>query len=235
VRGRASDLSQEGLLAALAQAGVDHITVLYASADPAVHDALVGEGDHALAGPLLAAIMVNEIAPVAEIPLVEQTVPVLPETLAALREIGEHNYSFFAIAAQDEMEEAARAGALRASAMPQTADMVEELANQMDVRFIWQPPLERDPARSLAEQVQQGPRCSGDVAVRVEPDGEVIPARGPYRSAGNILTYEWPRIWNDQAFRQYRERVESPTRCDDCPGLAICAADCPRKQAGWAQ
>jgi radical SAM protein with 4Fe4S-binding SPASM domain len=103
------------------------------------------------------------------------------------------------------------------------------------VRFIWQPPLERDPARSLAEQVQQGPRCSGDVAVRVEPDGEVIPARGPYRSAGNILTYEWPRIWNDQAFRQYRERVESPTRCDDCPGLAICAADCPRKQAGWAQ
>jgi hypothetical protein len=39
--------------------------------------------------------------------------------------------------------------------------MVEELANQMDVRFIWQPPLERDPARSLAEQVQQGPRCSG--------------------------------------------------------------------------
>jgi radical SAM protein with 4Fe4S-binding SPASM domain len=111
---------------------------------------------------------------------------------------------------------------------------VEELANEMDVRFIWQPPVQRNPALSLAEQVRQGPRSSGDVSVRIEPNGDVIPPRGPYQAAGNILNHEWVRIWNNQAFRSYRERVERPTRCDECPGLAICAADCPRKPEGWA-
>jgi hypothetical protein len=29
--------------------------------------------------------------------------------------------------------------------------------------------------------------------------------------------------------------VESDTHCGQCPGLAICAADCPRAPAGWAE
>ena len=230
VRGRATDLGQDNLVRALALAGIDHITVVYASADPAVHDALLGAGDHAHLEAVIRAIQENEIAPVAEIPLVEQTLAGLEATLAALQALGEHNYSFFAIATDNDN----RSGALPAAAMPQTAARVEELANQMDVRFIWQPPVEREPTLSLARQVQQGPRCSGDVSVRIEPNGDVIPPRGPYQSAGNILTHEWVRIWNNHAFRSYRERVESPTRCDECPGLAICAADCPRKRAGWA-
>ncbi len=230
VRGRATDLSQGELLYDLAMAGVDHVTVVYASADTAVHDALLGQGDHALIEPVIRAIQQYEVAPVAEIPLVKETVAGLEVALAALQALGEHNYSFFAIV--DEAE--AGDGALTASAMPQTADLVEEMASQMDVRFVWQPPVQRDRTFSLAEQVRYGPRCSGDAAVRIEPDGEVIPPRGPYQSAGNILTHDWNRIWNNRAFRNYRERVESPTRCDDCPGLAICAADCPRKMAGWA-
>ena len=229
VRGRATDLSQGDLLYDLAMAGVDHVTVVYASADAAVHDALLGQGDHALVEKVIQAIQEYEVAPVAEIPLVRETLTGLDATLTTLQALGEHNYSFFAIATVDEDGDA-----LPALAMPQTADLVEEMANQMDVRFVWQPPVQRDRTLSLAEQVRQGPRCSGDVAIRIEPDGEVIPARGPYQSAGNILTHEWNRIWNNRAFRTYRERVESPTRCEDCPGLAICAADCPRKTAGWA-
>jgi radical SAM protein with 4Fe4S-binding SPASM domain len=73
------------------------------------------------------------------------------------------------------------------------------------------------------------------VAVRVELDGSVIPPRGLYQSAGNLLRDAWETIWNNEIFRIYRERVEAPTRCDVCPGLAICAADCPREPAGWAQ
>jgi radical SAM protein with 4Fe4S-binding SPASM domain len=232
VRGRATDLSKGNLLHDLAMAGVDHITVVYASANAAVHDSLLGAGDHALVEPVIKAVQQYEVTPVAEIPLTQETLADLPETLTALQALGEHNYSFFAIAAADENLD--EQGPLSASALPQTADIVEETASQMDVRFVWQPPVERDKALTLAEQVQQGPRCSGDVAVRIEPDGEVIPPRGPYRSAGNILKNEWTQIWNNQAFRNYRERVERPTRCDECPGLAICAADCPRKTAGWA-
>jgi radical SAM protein with 4Fe4S-binding SPASM domain len=63
----------------------------------------------------------------------------------------------------------------------------------------------------------------------------VIPPRGPHRVAGNLLRDEWPVIWQDAAFQAYRSRIERPTHCLICPGLAICAADCPRQPSGWAQ
>lgn len=235
VRGRATDLMQENLIHDLAMAGVDHITVLYAAADGDTHDALVGAGDHALMADLYQAIEAHEISAVAEIPLVASTTAMLRPTIDQLLAAGVHNFSFFAIAALGDMTEAEQAGALAAQAMPQTADWVEEIAESADVRFLWQPPVQRDPRISLAEQVRQGPRCAGDAAVRIEPDGSVIPPRGPYLSAGNILTDEWQTIWKNEVFTRYRERVTAPTRCLDCPGLVICEADCPREQSGWAQ
>jgi radical SAM protein with 4Fe4S-binding SPASM domain len=235
VRGRATDLMQENLIHDLAMAGVDHVTVLYAAADEDTHDALVGAGDHALMADLYQSIEENEISAVAEIPLVSSTTATLRQTIDQLLAAGVHNFSFFAIAALDGMTETEQAGALAAQAMPQTADWVEEIAESADVRFLWQPPVQRDPRVSLAEQVRQGPRCAGDAAVRVEPDGSVIPPRGPYLSAGNILTDEWQVIWKNEAFKRYREQVIAPNRCLDCPGLIICEADCPREQSSWAQ
>ena len=235
VRGRATDLMQDTLIRDLAMAGVDHVTVLYAAADADTHDALVGDGDHALMADLYQSIQEQEISIVAEIPLVAVTTDVLRPTLNRLLEAGVHNFSFFAIVAPDGMPEEERDGALTAQAMPQTADWVEEIAEETDVRFLWQPPVQRDPRVSLAEQVRQGPRCSGDAAVRVEPNGDVIPPRGPYQAAGNVLTDDWQTIWQQGAFKRYRERIAAPTRCFECPGLVICEADCPREQSGWAQ
>jgi radical SAM protein with 4Fe4S-binding SPASM domain len=70
--------------------------------------------------------------------------------------------------------------------------------------------------------------------VRIGPDGSVIPARGPNRAAGNLLSDSWEAIAGSPVYRAYQERIASDTHCDDCPGLAICAADCPRNPAGWA-
>lgn len=235
VRARATALATGSLLEDLALAGVDHITVPHAAAETAVHDALLGDGDHAHLDGLYDAIRAQEVCPVAEIPLVKSTLNGLRPTLNRLLQNGVTNISFFAVAAPNEMGDEARGGALPARAMPQTADWVEEIAGEAQVRFIWQPPVMRDPAVSLAAQVQAGPRCAGDVAVRVEPDGRVIPPRGPYRSAGNVLQDEWGDIWDDAAFVRYREQVAAPTRCPECPGLVICAADCPREPRGWAQ
>lgn len=235
VRGRATDLSGDNLMYDIALAGVDHVNILYASADPATHNTLCGDGDHMMAEQLFIKTQQNEVCPVAEIPLVESTLTTLRQTLAALQRLDIYNYSFFAIAAPDDLPDDQRQGAIKAMAMPQAADLVEELAQEMNVRFIWQPPVQRDPAVPLSVQVRRGPRSSGDVGVRVEPDGSVVPPRGPYRSAGNLFTDSWQTIWNDDAFRRYRARVEAPTRCEVCPQLALCAADCPRKPAGWSQ
>src|SRR3990172_3889654 len=231
VRGRGTDLLQGTLIKDLAMAGVDHVTVLYASAEGAIHDALCGEGDHAAAMQVIAAAHENEVCPVAEVALVTTTIGALDETLRALADMNVTNASFFAIAAPDGTEPS---GALSASGMPETAALVEHAADATQVRYIWQPPVMRNPAETLGAQVRAGPRCSGDVSIRVEPDGSVIPPRGPYQSAGNLLTDSWEAIWNHPAFQRYRGRVEAPTRCDVCPGLAICAADCPREPEGWS-
>jgi radical SAM protein with 4Fe4S-binding SPASM domain len=235
VRGRGSDLWQGTLLQDLAMAGVDHLTVLYASVERDIHDALCGEGDQAAAQQVIAGAHDSEVCPVAELPLVEVTLDTVDATLAALGESGVTNVSFFAVATPDEGPGEGHEGAIPAAAMPQVAALVEETAYATQVRYLWQPPVMRNLDKSLAAQVREGPRCSGDVSVRVEPDGAVIPARGPNQSAGNLLSDTWDSIWEHPVFRIYRERVEAPTRCDICPGLAICAADCPREPAGWSQ
>lgn len=218
VHGRAPQLNQGTLLTDLAMVGVDHITVL-------IEDNLTEP-----ASQLFKEIQANEVYPIAEIALVSGSLSNLPDTLNSLQAADIHTFSFFAIVSPDEANE----DALPAQAMPQTADWVEEIADEANVRFIWQPPVMRNPDLTLAEQMQQGPRSSGDISVRIEPNGDVIPPRGPYQAAGNILSDAWEQIWNNSAFTRYRERVAEPTRCVDCPGLALCAADCPREQSGWA-
>jgi radical SAM protein with 4Fe4S-binding SPASM domain len=235
-RARASDLATGTLLKDLAQAGLDHVNVIYASPIAEIHDALCGAGDLAAAGRVIAEAHALEICPVAEIPLVESTLDTVDESLDALAGQAVTNLSFYAIAMAGATRPEERAGALAAAAMPQVAALVEEQAHRAQLRYLWLPPVQRDPALTLAEQVRRGARCpGGDLSVRVEPDGAVIPPRGPSRSAGNVLTDAWDAVWQSPAFREYRERVESPTRCEVCPGLAICAADCPREPRGWSQ
>lgn len=235
VRARASDLVADRLLQELAQAGVDHLTIPIASLGREIHDGFYGEGDHAAFERAVAVARANEVCPVAEVPLVESTVDALDPLLEWLEGLAIAEVSFFALAAPDEMPAAHRSDALPASMLPQVAALVEGAARDTRVRFFWQTPMRRDPLQPLADQVREGPRCSGDVAIRVEIDGSVIPPRGPYQAAGNLLRDPWPQIWESQSFRLFRERVEAPSHCPDCPGLAICAAACPRDPADWAE
>jgi radical SAM protein with 4Fe4S-binding SPASM domain len=231
VRARGSELVQGTLVKDLARAGVDHVDVLYLSAQPQIHDALAGAGDHQQAVRVLAEVHQNEVCPVAEIALVESTSAVIEETLESLAPLGVTNAAFFAVAMA---EGRSPGGALPAGELLQVARLVEESAEESQVRYLWYAPVRFHLGGSLPREVRGGPRCSGDHAIRVEADGAVIPARGPARSAGNLLTDPWEKIHRNRVFREYRARVEADTHCDDCPGLAICAADCPRDPAGWA-
>jgi radical SAM protein with 4Fe4S-binding SPASM domain len=230
VRGRASDLGPPSLVEDLAQAGVDHVNVLYLSANPAIHDALAGPGDHAQAEAVIGRIHAREVCPVVEVALVEPTLAVIEDTLEAVERLGVHNAGFYAVASVESAD-----GPLRAALMSQAARLVEEAAADADVRFLWYAPRRYTPGMTLAQQVQLGPRCSGDLAIRVEPDGSVLAARGPARSVGNLLHESWETIQTHPVYRQYRQRLLSDTHCDDCPGLAVCGADCPRDPAGWAE
>jgi radical SAM protein with 4Fe4S-binding SPASM domain len=171
-----------------------------------------------------------EVADVGHIPLVQGTLPGLEDTLESLHALNVPNAAFFAIASTEDPQD----GSITAEGLRQVAAQVEEDAADANVRYIWEPPMKRHPAKSLREQLRDGPRCSGDLSIRVEPNGAVIPPRGPYRMAGNVLKDDWDSIWMTDAFHTYRGRVEAPTRCDQCPGLVICAADCPVEVRGWS-
>lgn len=231
VRAMGSLLVADALIGDLATAGVDHVDVLYLSADAKVHDALTAPGDHAHAVAALREVHEAEVCPVADVALVESTFECIDETLLSLAEQGVRNAAFFALAMAAGKSPA---GAIPADRLVQAAQVVEEEAEEANVRYLWYPPVRFHLGRSLAGLVCRGPRCSGDTAVRVEPDGSVFPARGPRRAAGNLLTDRWERIERSEPMRNYRKRIEADTHCTDCPGLAICAADCPRDPAGWA-
>jgi radical SAM protein with 4Fe4S-binding SPASM domain len=233
VRGRGTDLDQGSRIADMAAAGLDHLDVYYFSHRDDVHDALAGAGDRQKAVRALAAARKQEICPVAHVALVRPTLATIHQTLESLAGEEFNNASLFAIATTDAAE--ASAGALLAHELPPAAQRVEELAERLGLRLLWQPPVRFDAARPLGQQICGGPRCGGDSAIRVEPDGSVIPARGPFRAAGNLIGDDWDTIEQSEVYQSYCRRIESDTHCDSCPGLAICAADCPREPAGWAE
>lgn len=214
-------------------AGLDHLDLLYVSPDADEHDALTGAGD---LGRVLAAFeqcRALELCPVAEVPLMDANADIIDEVMAGLREIGVSNAVFFALTCADDDAAADAAGALPARALPQVATVMVEASEEERVRYLWAPPVWFDVAHSLADQVQAGPRTAGDVAIRVEADGSVLPPHGR-GDAGNILTEPWEDIWDHDSFARYRERTQAPPRCADCPDLAICATGCPKDPSGWS-
>lgn len=232
VSGRATDLAAGTLLDDLAAMGLDHLTLFYASAEARLHDSFFGAGDHAAAEALFARTQALALAEVGHVPLVQATIEGIEATLERLLALHVPYAKFFAIAAEDETD---ASGAIPAQAMPQMASFIEDAAGSARVHYQWEPPVLRDSNQALIDQIRSGPRCASDLAVRVESDGSVIPPRGPYRVAGDLIRNDWSTIWHSDAFLAYRKRVESPTRCATCPGLAICAADCPREPAGWSR
>jgi radical SAM protein with 4Fe4S-binding SPASM domain len=233
VRGRGGNLAVGNRIPDMAQAGLDHLDVFCLCADDQIHDALIADNDHTFAKKAMAIARKQEICPVAVVALVKQTLAKIDETLAAIAENGIVNTSLFAIATTDRADQAG--GALHADELVQAAAIVEESAERCRMRLLWYPPLRYNPAVPLRDQICRGPRAGGDSAIRVNPNGSVIPARGPYQSPGNILKQSWETISKHAIYVDYRRRLETDTHCPTCPGLAICAADCPRNPKGWAE
>ena len=234
VRIRASDLAAGPLLNDLATAGIDHLNLPCLSAEATVHDQLLGAGDHARLATIIERAQRLEVCTVAETALLEST---LPDLDALMELLGNWNIAqrvFYAIVAGEELPEADRQQALTPIAVVQAAAMIEETLTEEDFQALWSVPVRRDPALSITEQILAGPRASGDFGLRVEPNGAVVPPRGPWEVVGNVFDDDWATIEQHPAYVRYRTRVTTPTHCDECPGLAICAADCPQAPAGWA-
>jgi MoaA/NifB/PqqE/SkfB family radical SAM enzyme len=206
VRGRGTELAAGTLVKDMAAAGLDHLDVICLSAVEEVHDALAGKGDFQQSLRALQLAKENNVCPVAQLALVGPTSATIDQTLDFLLGQGIENLCVFSIASGSPGE--ASDEAISTLELPSAMRMVEESAERLGLRLMWQPPVPRDPAVSLGEQVCQGPRSSGDSGVRIEADGSVIPARGPKLAAGNIFTDRWEKIENGRVFQEYLARLK---------------------------
>ena len=165
-----------------------------------------------------------EICPVAEIAIFSENKKDIPELLKLLNSKSVRNVHCFCVT--EPLTEG-----LNSIGIIQTAVEVLEAASKFETRVIWLPPVSR--SSSLEEVLKAGPRTAGDVSIFVDASGNVYPSRGPKVSAGNLLQNPWKAIWDSDVFQRYRDRVESNTHCSICPGMEICAADCPGDPKGW--
>jgi radical SAM protein with 4Fe4S-binding SPASM domain len=221
----------------LAAVGLDYV-VLPTALIETVHDAIHGQGDLACLGDSIKTIREGEMTPVMEIPLIRETADVLEEQLAQLLQQGAEHAEIFAVATEGESEIATSEAGLQAlpgQELRQMAALVEDLADEQGMQLTWLPPRHAPAGQNVEELVRQGPRAGGDVSICVEADGRVLPPRGPSQAAGNLLSESWDAIWAKGVFDRYRRRVEQPSRCPSCPGLATCASACPADPESWAE
>ena len=87
-------------------------------------------------------------------------------------------------------------------------------------------------------ELELGPKAcnAAEYSVCVEPNGDVLPCQSYYEPAGNLLTDEWPAIWESPLFSRIRNRREHPReaglpqRCWTCPDLQVCGGGCLLEQ-----
>lgn len=233
VRTRQATWLDESTLGHLAGAGVDYV-VLPWGVEESLHDHWYGKGDFQRFRQLTRLTLANEVTPVAHAALMQSTWDLFPGRLDELIELGIAHIEVFAIAEQSLRPDAdRRTCGFDASALRQLAGWIEDLADKRRVQIVWLPPVLHARHRSLEEIVRMSPRAGGDVTIRVEANGDVVPPRGPWLVAGNILEDEWSSIWGHSAFHALREKVELPTRCAECRDMTVCAAFCPADAEGW--
>ena len=229
VRGRASDLAQAELLSDLAAAGVQEIEIPFLSAIGEVHDALAGAGDYRCALRAMDRLADLKLPLAIQIVLVPSTWKTIERTLQLLDDRRVREVRCFPIACRDDEPSS---WAISASELVAAARWIEQ-SGESRFNFTWFPPRRFDPSRTLAQQVRRGPRAAAD-AVRIEPDGRVIPPAGPAVSGGNLFQDDWKPIARSEVFRAWKRRRTTPARCAECPGLAVCAVGCLRSALNWS-
>jgi radical SAM protein with 4Fe4S-binding SPASM domain len=227
VRALAGWFVQQDLFQKLAMAGVDYVVLPVVSAYSQRQDLFFGENNFAHLVQTLEQCKKWEVTPVLEIPIFRENVDELEQIVNEFSGKGVTNVLYYAIANEYQQE------GLNGVEIIHAASLVAEIAHRSRVRYVWLPAVSA--SGELKTILEQGPRTAGDVSVRVDPDGSVYPPRGPMIAAGNVLQEPWSDIWNRDIFQKYRERVISPTRCEICPELEICGADCPGDPKGWAR
>ncbi|HOS99558.1 MAG TPA: radical SAM protein [Acidobacteriota bacterium] len=218
-------LADRDYLAGLQAAGLDYVQVTLESADPAVHNRMVGADsfEQTVAG--IRTCLELGIYTITNTTITRDSAPTLEATVRFIHSLGLKALAVNSIiysgkAADGEF-------ALTDEDLKAALVRVRELAEHLDLRLIWYTPTRYCRLNPL--ELELGPKhcTAGRYNLCVEPDGAVIPCQSYYERAGNLLTDPWEAVYNHPVMVRLRERQWLPPECTDCPELPLCGGGCP--------
>lgn len=223
-------LGHPGKMAALAEAGLNHVQITLESSRPEVHNAMVGTAafDQTVRG--IESALASGVHTITNTTLTRQNQGHALEIVDFLHDLGLHTFAMngmiYAGGGFADPE------AIPSEEMAALLDAVQDRAAALGMRFLWY--TVTDYCRFSPMALGLAPkRCNAaEYSICIEPTGDVLPCQSYYVSAGNILTDPWDTIWNSELFLSFRNREEDPIaaglpeQCWDCPDLAMCGGGC---------
>jgi len=224
-------LSHAPTMAALAEAGLNHVQITLETCQAGVHDAMVGapgafaqtvrgienaltSGVHTITNSTLTRRNLHDAVPIVEF----------------LHGLGLRTFAMngmiYAGGGFDDPD------AIPAEAMAATLVAVRDRAEALGMRFLWY--TVTDYCRLSPLELELDPkRCNAaEYSICVEPNGDVLPCQSYYVAGGNILEDPWDAIWNSPLFLSFRDRETDPLAaglpeaCWDCLDLEMCGGGC---------
>jgi len=223
-------LSHQPQMAALAEAGLNHVQVTLESCRPEVHNAMVGAEAFAQTVQGIRNAVASGVHTITNTTLMRGNAGHALETIDFLYDLGLRTFAMngmiYAGGGFDDPD------AIPVGEMAALLSGVRERADELGMRFLWY--TVTDYCRFSPVALGLSPkRCNAaEYSMCVEPSGDVLPCQSYYVPAGNILTDPWDAIWNSELFLSFRNREEDPLaaglpeKCWDCPDLSMCGGGC---------
>ncbi len=223
-------LADAAYLARLQDAGLDYVQITLESADPAVHNKMVGAESFNDTVKGLDNCLAAGIYTITNSTLTRDNVDEMEATVRFLADKGLRSFAVNSIIHSGKAE--AGDFALDTDTLTRALIRIRELAEKYDLRLIWYSPTRYchlDPMK-----LELGPkRCTaGQYNLCVEPDGTVLPCQSYYEGVGNILTDDWDAIYQHPLLVRLRNREWVPEECLGCEELDLCGGGCPLEAEG---
>jgi radical SAM protein with 4Fe4S-binding SPASM domain len=219
-------LADNDYLISLVNAGLDYIQVTLESHDPAIHNKMVGAEtwDQTVEG--LKNAIATDVYTITNTTLCTENAPTIEETIDFLAEIGlESTFACNGIIYSGKGKTFEHG--ISETEIEPILDKIVNKASEHGFKFIWYSPTQYCEYNPVQHGL--GPkRCSAaNIAIAIEPNGDVLPCQSWFEPMGNILKDPWKKIWDSKLAKRISNREDLDKKCINCGQLDTCGGGCP--------
>jgi len=221
-------LKDKAYVEALEKAGLDFVQITLESHKPEIHDKITackGSWKETVAG--IKNTVSSQIYTTTNTTLSKYNAQDFLETIDFLKSVGTATFGCNSLIYSGKADKISREFALPLEMLNELLPQILEKANKLGMKFLWYTPTQYcrlDPVK-LGLGVKS---CSAAmINMCIGPNGDVYPCQSYFESLGNILKYDWQRIWNNPLAVSIRKREYVESKCKECPQLKICGGGCP--------